>query len=124
MLEHCSKVKILLTSRKPLRLLAYHMEHCYNLNAISRESTVTLLFMKANRMISDEEVEELLDCPIPENKFAQYNQIGFNGHLYNKDRPKLISHPFIDMLGGHPQAISLTAPLLKDTMLKDLFLRF
>lgn len=117
-------MKILLTSRKPLRLLAYHMEHCYSLNAISRESTVTLLFMKANRMISDGEVEELLDCPIPENKFAQHYSIGFNGHLYNRERPQLINHPFIDLLGGHPQAISLTAPLLKDTKLKDLFLRF
>jgi hypothetical protein len=36
----------------------------------------------------------------------------------------LLNHPFITLLGGHPQAISLVAPMLKDTSLKDLFLNF
>lgn len=36
----------------------------------------------------------------------------------------MLNHPFIELLGGHPQAISLTAPLLKDSKLKDLFLTF
>ena len=36
----------------------------------------------------------------------------------------MIDHPFINLLGGHPQAISLAAPLLNFKSLKELFQDF
>lgn len=36
----------------------------------------------------------------------------------------LLDHPFTEMLGGHPQAISLAAPLLEYKSLKEIFQNF
>ena len=36
----------------------------------------------------------------------------------------LLNHPFTMLLGGHPQAISLAAPLLEYKSLKELFYAF
>lgn len=41
-----------------------------------------------------------------------------------KRKKNLLNHPFTVLLGGHPQAISLAAPLLEYKSLKELFLAF
>jgi len=117
-IEYCPKIKVLITSRKALRALAYNEEYCYPLNPISKESTIKLLFMKAARQIKASEIEELLNCQIFEDGRVSQLLPHYIG------TPQLINHPFINLLGGHPQAISLTAPLLKHSSLKELFLRF
>lgn len=129
-LEVCSKVKVLLTSRKPLNELVHNEEKIFNLFPLPRQATIKLLFQKLEeiRKISVEEIKELIDCNIPEgSRMGQHLNLRHNqesSQLLNQDHENLLNHPFIGLLGGHPQAISLIVPLLRDSTLKDLFLTF
>jgi len=124
-------VKVLLTSRRPLNELVHNEEKVFNLHPLSKESTIKLLFKKLEieieREILEQEIKDLIDCPIPEgSKMGQIlNMYNNNIHgIKNKRYGNLLNHPFVSLLGGHPQAISLVVPMLKDTTLKDLFLNF
>ena len=47
---------------------------------------------------------------------GQYLNMRFNNNqdnLKNMKYANLLNHPFVSLLGGHPQAISLVAPMLK-----------
>lgn len=125
-LDLCPRLKILLTSRNPLNSLAHHDEKKYPLHPMSKESTVRLLFMKAARQPKAEEIKDLLECPIPEgSKVARFIHMRQSANERGqRESLSLIHHPFVTLLAGHPQAISLIGPMLKDSKLKDLFLRF
>ncbi|CAI2377964.1 unnamed protein product [Moneuplotes crassus] len=129
-LELCSKIKVLLTSRKPLNELVHNEEKLFNLYPLSKQSTIKLLLQKLEevRPIPVQEIKELVECSIPEgSRMGQHLNLRFNpenNKLLNKDHANLLNHPFIQLLGGHPQAISLIVSLLRDSTLKDLFLTF
>jgi hypothetical protein len=121
-IDFCKKVKVLLTSRKALKKLGEHIEVIYTLELMSKDSALKLLISKSPRKIKNDEIKELLDCPIPEE-----SKIGQSLNLQIRLKPhekNLIDHPFTSLLGGHPQAISLAAPLLRDNSLKELFIAF
>ena len=119
-IEHCSKIKVLLTSRRPLNKLAFNQEKCFNLYPLPKESALKLLISKSPRNINNNEIVELLSCQIPAR-----NNLNLGLQQYaNRHNNKLLNHPFTELLGGHPQAISLAAPLLKDNSLKELFYAF
>jgi hypothetical protein len=88
----------------------------YHLYSLSPPASVKLLLALSPREVDYEEIEELLKYPIP------------SGHPIRQHFPKisksemtLSTHPFILMLGGHPQAISLAAPMLENQTLVELF---
>lgn len=122
-IDFCPKVRILLTSRKPLDMLSHNYEKVYRLDPMPKESAIRLLISKSPRKISNDEIKELINSEIPAwSKLKKQMFVNFNAS-FGKN-PSLLEHPFTLMLGGHPQAISLAAPLLKDNSLKDLFLQF
>ena len=129
-MEDCIKMKVLLTSRRPLNELVHNEERIFNLLPLSNQATIKLLFQKLEevRKISIDEIKELLDCKIPEgSRIGQHLNLRYNranANLLNKYNSNLLNHPFISLLGGHPQAISLIVPLLRNQSLKDLFLTF
>ena len=121
-IEYCSKIKVLLTSRRPLNKLAFNQEKIFMLHPLPKESALKLLISKSPRNINNNEIVELLSCDIPAG-----NRINQGLHQLlniNRRESKLLNHPFTELLGGHPQAISLAAPLLKDNSLKELFYAF
>lgn len=81
-----------------------------------------LLIAKSPRTIRNQELQELLECEIPKGaQIAQALNIKNRG---NRRGLTLLDHPFTVLLGGHPQAISLAAPLLEYKSLKELFYAF
>lgn len=95
---------------------------------MSKEAAIKLLFMKAARQPTPKEIKDLIECPIPEGSKVA-NILHMRGPIQrlmqnSGERPSLLNHPFIELLGGHPQAISLIGSMLKDKELKTLFLRF
>ena len=122
-IDYCRGVKIVLTSRKPLKLLNHNLETIYSLEPMTNESALKLLITKAPRKIENTEVKELLSCTSPEEyKLGQSMEI--NVSPSNSKEFSLKDHPFVVLLGGHPQAITLAAPMLKDQSLKSLYLSF
>mmetsp|Transcript_41962 Transcript_41962/g.48601 ORF Transcript_41962/g.48601 Transcript_41962/m.48601 type:complete len:114 (+) Transcript_41962:532-873(+) len=113
---------MLLTSRRPLNNLVYNKEQIFNLNPLPKESALKLLISKSPRIINNNEILDLLNCDIPIGSKIRQSQMN-SGNFGQKDL-RLLNHPFTEILGGHPQAISLAAPLLKDNTLKELFLAF
>jgi len=116
LLSQCSNLKFLLTSRKYVNKLEHYQEMPYHLYSLSPQASIKLLFAKAPREIDNDEIEELLEYQIPNN-----HPIHQHFPKINKSEVNLSNHPFILMLGGHPQAISLAAPMLENQSLKELF---
>ena len=119
--ESWIKLKILLSSRRPINKLVFNHEKVFNLYQLSKESALKLLIVKSPRALNNKEIIELLDCQIPIESNLNQNRYQFANQ---KQYSQLINHPFAELLGGHPQAISLAAPLLKDNSLKELFYAF
>ena len=121
-LDNCSKVKFLVTTRKTINKLAHNQEKPYILQPLSKEASLKLLITKSPRDIKNMELQELLTWSIPKNwKIGQ----NLNVKLVNQhEKCTLLDHPFTALLGGHPQAISLAAPLLEYKSLKRLFYAF
>ena len=75
---------------------------------------------KSPRPIEKEEIVELLKTKLPSDHALK--------QLYPRDEDEthvsLTSHPFTKILGGHPQAISLAAPMLEYKKLPELFQEF
>jgi hypothetical protein len=67
--------------------------------------SIKLLFRKARREITDEEINELL---LSEPAKVLHS----NPLRASKNTKKIEEHHMVDLLAGHPHAISLTAPLL------------
>ena len=122
-IDFCTKTRILVTSRTPLNMVGNNLEKIYRLEPMPKDSALKLLISKAPRRISNDEIKELLHCDIPrDSKLGQ--SLNFRFNMRRGDELKLVDHPFAILLGGHPQAISLAAPMLKDKTLKNLFLAF
>lgn len=120
-IDHLKSLKVLITSRKSLGKLSFHNEKPYVLTQLTQDSSLKLLISKAPREIKPREIQELLSTPIPSSgKIKQ----GFNFlHSLGTMKPKtLLDHPFTLLLGGHPQAITLAAPMLEYKSLLELFL--
>jgi hypothetical protein len=123
---------LLLTSRKfnltNLRLInaigkrAYfnNLEHNhetpYHLYSLTPQASLKLLLEKSSRTISNKEIIDLLKYNIPSD-----HHIHQQFPTLSMDEITLSNHPFTLMLGGHPQAISLAAPMLEYQTLSELF---
>ena len=122
-IDFCTKTRILVTSRTPLNMVGNNIEKIYRLEPMPKDSAFKLLISKAPRRISNDEIKELLFCDVPrDSNLGQSINVQFN--MRRGDELKLVDHPLAILLGGHPQAISLAAPMLKDKTLKNLFLTF
>lgn len=120
-IDNCSQLKFLATTRKCISKLAHNHEKPYILQPLSKEASLKLLIAKAPRDIKNQELEELLQCTIPKScKIGQNLSV----KLCQQEKRTLLEHPFTALLGGHPQAISLAAPLLEYKSLKNLFYAF
>lgn len=107
---------MLLGSRKYLNKLEHNQEMPYHLYALSPQASIKLLLDKAPREIKNKEFEELLAYKIPEN-----HPISQMFPMISADELNLSNHPFTLMLGGHPQAVVLAAPMLERQSLSELF---
>jgi len=116
LLETCSGLKMLLTSRKYINKLQHNCEAPYHLYSLTPQASLKLLLEKAPRDISNQEIEELLTFKIPDDH-SIYQQFP----TMSSGEITLSNHPFTLMLGGHPQAISLAAPMLEHQTLSELF---
>jgi hypothetical protein len=130
---NCPAIKVLSTSRTPLGgvPLAGCVEKLYTLGRLSPEDSKALFLLRAARPIPANEIAELLQCCPPP-------QIGSNSLMSSRDSLlqssifpppstpssslSLSSHSLLDLLGGHPQTITLAAALLSDRTLKELYL--
>lgn len=122
-IDNCNKIKFLVTTRKTINKLAHNHEKPYVLQPLSKEASLKLLIAKAPREIKNPELQELLQCSIPKRcKISQSLNIKLKDTKFEK--ATLLDHPFTALLGGHPQAISLAAPLLEYKSLKNLFYAF
>lgn len=88
----------------------------YHLYSLSPQASIKLLLAKAPREIDNSELQELLDFKIPPN-----HPINQQFPLAGKEEITMTNHPFTRMLGGHPQAICLAAPMLDSQTLTELF---
>ena len=122
-IDHCNKIKLLVTTRKTINKLAHNHEKPYILQPLSKEASLKLLIAKAPREIKNPELQELLQCTIPKRcKISQSINVKLRDEV--SETVTLLDHPFTALLGGHPQAISLAAPLLETKSLKRLFYAF
>lgn len=127
LLSECWNLKILITARKYLHKLENEKQAPYHLGTLDMQASITLLLKSCPRKITDKEIKELLDYKIPEDSWVHETYTFYstksngNGTLAPK---RLTNHPFILMLGGHPQAIQLSASMLEHASMSDLFKRF
>lgn len=112
----CPNIKLLLTSRKYLNKLEHNREMPYHLYSLSPQATLKLLLDKSPREIKTKEIEELLNYKIPIDHPIHQQFPSISNSITS-----MLDHPFTLMLGGHPQAVSLAAPMLERQSLKDLF---
>lgn len=102
------KVKALITSRTHLRSVSDLTEKVYNLLPLDPKSAVHLLERRSPRQIDPDEVKGLF---YNKEESKDLN----NGNLNVKD------HRLMQILSGHPQAISLTAASLQGRTLKEIY---
>ena len=118
-LDDCPWVQLLFTSRKNINSIDHIQEFAYQLYQLTPKASITLLFEKTKRRIDEKEIRELLKQKLPnDHKLMEVYGRGHN------EGTTLIEHPFIFLLGGHPQAISLAASMLQYKSLTELFLEF
>ena len=60
-IDHCIKIKFLVTTRKTINKLAYNHEKPYTLCPLTKEASLKLLISKAPREIKNKEIHELLN---------------------------------------------------------------
>lgn len=142
-LATCPRIKILVTSRSTVGgALQGFTEKIYNLSHLDKANAKELFFLRAPRTIPEYEIKELLDYEPTDKEHEYIASLHFNRHEANSQgsnsgtgfwnalsrRPKptksdssLENHLIMEILGGHPQSISLAAALLVDRSLKDLF---
>lgn len=114
LLSNCNNLKILITSRTPIGgfPLADCIERLYNLSHLNNEDAKNLFLMRSPRPISSQEISDLLlliSSEFEEDKNFKPKENTFS------------NHQFMELFGGHPQAITLGAALLYERSLKDLF---
>lgn len=96
--------------------MEHYQETPYHLHALSPQASIRLLLDNVQRKISSDEMKELLEYEIPDD-----HPIHEHFPLMNLEQTTLTNHPFTLLLGGHPQAIALAAPMLEHQTLKELF---
>ncbi|CAI2386420.1 unnamed protein product [Moneuplotes crassus] len=116
LLFKCPDVKILSTSRKSIGTVRHFTECSMNLGPLEPQYSIRLLIDSVSRKIETSEIQELL-------KYKPSGKQQMNEYLshFNSSDMTLTNHPLIKMLGGHPQAISLTAPWLEHITMTELF---
>lgn len=116
LLSSCNSLKLLITSRTPVGgvSLADCVERLYNLSHLNNEDAKNLFLLRSPRPILSQEISDLLLLIPSENYFDEDKNI--------KPKEKTFSnHQFMELFGGHPQAITLGAALLYERSLKDLY---
>eukprot|EP01022_Parablepharisma_sp_SALTPOND_P007336 TRINITY_DN12_c0_g2_i1.p1 TRINITY_DN12_c0_g2~~TRINITY_DN12_c0_g2_i1.p1 ORF type:complete len:1381 (-),score=162.30 TRINITY_DN12_c0_g2_i1:17440-21582(-) len=113
LLSQLPSLKILITSRTHLGSLPDLTEKVYNLLPLDSKSAILLLEKRAPRQISSSEVDELLH----EEDTAPIN----TGNSLDDLKCKFGEHKLMQLLAGHPQAISLAAALLQGRTLKEIY---
>ena len=116
LLVQCQDVKLLLTSRKFLNSLEHFKETSYHLHPLKTQESICLLLDSVTRKVEKSEIQELLEYKLPKD-----NVINEYMPVLNSRESNLINHPFSKLLGGHPQAIALVAPMLEQLSLTELF---
>lgn len=114
-LNRCQNITMLLTSRIAFGNLADITEKLYPLKELTPNFALELLLRKAMRPIDNAEIQELLKAAEPTRVWDS------NPLRENKNSLKLEEHHILHLLGGHPHAISLAAPLLQEKKLKELY---
>ncbi len=107
-LARCPKITLLLTSRIAFGSLDDISEKIIHLKELSQKVSKELLFLKAMRKIDDSEIQDLFKSAEP------IRVLQSNPHREKKFSLNLEDHHILDLLGGHPHAISLAAPLLQE----------
>ena len=115
-LDEWSNLKFLLTSRKYINKLEHNQEVPYHLYSLSPTASAKLLLGRLTRNIDDKEFEDLNNYKIPKS-----HHINQQFQIVNQGKIQFVNHPFILMLGGHPQAIWLAASILEHQSLVKLF---
>ncbi len=113
LLGQAPKLKVLITSRTALGPLPDLTEKVYNLFPLDPRSAVLLLEKRAPRKITSSEIDELLSqemVPLPATNSAEQDGSW-----------KFEEHKLMQLLAGHPQAISLAAALLQGRTLKEIY---
>ena len=113
LLSSCNNLKLLITSRTPVGgvSLADCIERLYNLSHLNNEDAKNLFLLRSPRPISSQEISDLL-------------LLNPNENIDENIKPKestFSGHQFMELFGGHPQAITLGAALLYERSLKDLY---
>ena len=106
LLARSPRLTILLTSRVPIGSLADISEKIMQLKELTPHYSIELLFRKAMRPITDQEIAELLKMHEPARVLHS------NPLRASKNSMRLDEHHMTQLLGGHPHAISLAAPML------------
>ena len=144
LLVSCPNVKVLITSRSPLGGISSSTEKVYNLNNLDATNSKELFLLRSPRNISDFELQELLmyqptsfeqDYIMTSRPYESLSHVKPKNHVSNINNlhtqlctpsndykaKSLEHHQLLQILGGHPQAISLAAALLLDRTPKELF---
>eukprot|EP00826_Nyctotherus_ovalis_P058231 TRINITY_DN798_c0_g1_i2.p1 TRINITY_DN798_c0_g1~~TRINITY_DN798_c0_g1_i2.p1 ORF type:complete len:1311 (-),score=269.74 TRINITY_DN798_c0_g1_i2:1305-5237(-) len=108
LLNKLPKLKILVTSRTHLGSLPDLTEKVYNLLPLDSNSSVLLLERRAPRQISTGEIDEL------------FNERAVSDGVENT-HSSFEGHRLMQLLAGHPQAISLAATLLQGRTVKEAY---
>eukprot|EP01022_Parablepharisma_sp_SALTPOND_P016261 TRINITY_DN2357_c0_g1_i1.p1 TRINITY_DN2357_c0_g1~~TRINITY_DN2357_c0_g1_i1.p1 ORF type:complete len:1061 (+),score=50.48 TRINITY_DN2357_c0_g1_i1:298-3480(+) len=106
------KLKIVTTSRVALGPLPDYGEKIYSLYPLDPQSAVLLLEKRAPRPIMEQEFSELFDDSYP---------IRFTSNPWYDCTEEVKPHKLMQVLSGHPQAISLAAALLHTKNLSQLY---
>jgi len=109
MLNQLPNLKILVTSRTQLGSLPDLTEKVYNLLPLDPKSSVLLLEKRAPRQISSGEVDDL------------FHEQGSSSSNISDINSRFEEHKLMQLLAGHPQAISLAAALLQGRTLKEIY---
>jgi hypothetical protein len=99
--KNCDNVQFVFTSRSGIqRQIDYCSEKLYELSKFTPEQAQELFFLRAPRKIEDLELKEFLGAA----NVSHFSE-----------------HPFLEFLNGHPEAICMTASLLSDRSLCELY---
>ena len=112
LLTRLEKLKILFTSRVAIGPLPDYSEKIYNLYPLDPESAILLLEKRAPRQITENEFAELVD---------EEPSVVINNPWYTDENGPIRTHKLMQLLSGHPQAISLAAALLNTKTVSELY---
>ena len=127
LLQNSPKIKILISSRSPIGHLQEASEQVISIERLDKTSARELFFSKApDREFTDKEMRDFLKQNPALSPGVQYlSENGFenNPGLYPHDFPQVTDadferklfdkHQFMQLLGGHPQALTQAASMMQ-----------